>query len=351
MPEKKKQHYVPKLLLRHFSENRNKKTIGIFNPDNDFFRQKCSLDSQGKEDYFYGKDGVVEDFLGGIEDTVAPIIQNIIDTSTVPKKGSDDHQILFLFCFQMAYRTKNASEMLSSSVENILDEIYKYDKDFQRFREAGVVFSFDNAPAFSLGILGETIYKAYDLKTKLIINNSKNPFITSDNPCIKYNQFLEKRGHPSGHLGMLSKGLQVFLPINDKLMLLFYDDWAYDVGRKDDRYVSIKNPYDINKLNLLQLINCYEVCFFNEYVSKEYLNTISNNYLNKRGGALTKLSEFGRYTDTDGNERIQYRSQNLERRINLGLSFIKPTKKSIIHRMNDFVVQLRDEKLRETLRN
>lgn len=97
MSERKKHHYIPKFYLRNFSYKGNGNQIGIFNTKKNIFKQKAKLKTQGYENYFYGKDGFVEDQLSKIENILAPIISEIIRNRKLPPKFSDNHINLLYF--------------------------------------------------------------------------------------------------------------------------------------------------------------------------------------------------------------------------------------------------------------
>ena len=68
MSEKKNQHYVPKMHLRNFSVNNNRKIIGLFNfASNKFVGDKAPIESQSSENWYYGKDLKLENALEKIE--------------------------------------------------------------------------------------------------------------------------------------------------------------------------------------------------------------------------------------------------------------------------------------------
>ena len=56
MAVQKKQHYVPKLLLRHFAVDEGKKRVNAFNVNTKFYKSDISLKGQCQENYFYGED-------------------------------------------------------------------------------------------------------------------------------------------------------------------------------------------------------------------------------------------------------------------------------------------------------
>jgi hypothetical protein len=91
MTEKKNQHYIPKFYLRNFSYLNDKKQIGIFNINNQFFYQTSKLKTQGSKNFFYGNDGVIEESLTNFEGLFSQTINQIIMTREIPKFNSKEH--------------------------------------------------------------------------------------------------------------------------------------------------------------------------------------------------------------------------------------------------------------------
>jgi hypothetical protein len=86
MAEKKRQHYVSKFYLKLFSWD-DKKLINIYNISRKQIIHNGALEKQCYEDYFYGKDLVIENSLGTIENAVPSIIENIIFRSRGRSRG------------------------------------------------------------------------------------------------------------------------------------------------------------------------------------------------------------------------------------------------------------------------
>ena len=348
MAEKKKQHFVPKLLLRYFSTDTDRNLINIFNADTKFYKSNCPLKFQGQENYFYGEDGIIEDAFGILENATAPIISNIISSKTLPKWGSADSQHLFLFSMLLSFRTKNTEEQMNEIVDKMFQEIKKLDSRFSDPQYNDIHIGIENPVAFSLGIVAKEIFKAYDLGLKLVVNKSSKKFIISDHPAVLYNQFLEIRKHPGGHLGLLTKGLQLFFPISPECMLVYFDTWAYKVGNKKDIVVYVQNSNDIDQLNYLQIVNCTEMIYTNNEVREFELSQFSDKAKSLRLQDRTKFYEVNKhYTDNEG-EHILYMQHGDERKIKLNLSFVKQPSRAKSHKLNNYVVQLRDERLRNT---
>ena len=101
-------------------------------------------------------------------------------------------------------------------------------------------------------MVGDIILMLRDLDVKILINKSNIPFITSDNPIVKYNQFLEERKWNGSKTGFGLVGLQIFVPLNQYITLIFYDSSIYKIGNRKQIKIEINRNDEIQQLNLLQ---------------------------------------------------------------------------------------------------
>src|SRR5690606_17127565 len=113
-----------------------------------------------------------------------------------------------------------------------------------------------------------------DLNYKLLINKTEVSFISSDFPVVKYNQFLEKKKWNHGKTGYGNTGLQIFIPLNSKIILMLYDSTVYKVGFKKQPNLDISNKKDIDQLNILQILNSYSTLFFDEKITNHYITSL-----------------------------------------------------------------------------
>jgi hypothetical protein len=114
-----------------------------------------------------------------------------------------------------------------------------------------------------------------------LINETRTPFLASDFPIVRYNQYLERIKYPRGKTGYGTIGLQIFIPISPSLMLVFFDRSIYKLGLRKRTTHNIKDEGSINKLNELQFVNCLNTIYFNEQISEQYierLSKITNKY-------------------------------------------------------------------------
>ena len=345
MPEYKKQHYVPQLILRYFSTDREKKCTNVFNPDKEFYKRDCPLKDQAQENYFYGENGEIEKSLSNIESKVAPILLSIVRDIKAPSIDTEDYGDLLIFTLLLGGRTRFVAER-SNEVLNKLFQELAIVGDKPSVKEKNIRIKHKRPAVEILRATVKALKGADDLKMKLVVNKTKIKFITSDNPVVKYNQYLEMRNHPGGHTGLLNKGLQIFFPLSPDLMIHYYDDWAYKVGDRKKLFVSVEDESDISQLNFLQIVNCYKSTFSTNSTNEHYLLQLSQKAKKLRKLEYHNLTEVERSTDHEQTERIVFAQHNVERKIKLSLSFIKQPKIAKRHVLSNHVVQVRDESKR-----
>ncbi|GLH64474.1 MULTISPECIES: DUF4238 domain-containing protein [Bacillaceae] len=341
MPEKKKQHFVPRFYLKNFSNNLNKKTIGVFNLERERFIVHGDLKNQAYKDYFYGKDGEIESELGKIETEASKIFNKIIEECYVPTYLSESHIVLLIFTIFLAVRTEYSADTQNEILDKMVKTIFKDDPRVKDELDK-IVIEYTNPSAFILSIVASIIPITFDLKYKLIVNNTDCLFITSDNPVIRYNQFLEKRKPYGSNVGFATKGLQLFLPINPKMFLIFYDDSTYKVGNKKDSVVLINDEKDVKALNVLSCVNAYKNIYFNHQFNESMIREIYNKAKKYRKEQKASVDEY-RSIENENSSLIHLYERDI--RINLKLSFIKELKKAKGFKIGNRVVHVRNEKL------
>ncbi|MBI2275302.1 MAG: DUF4238 domain-containing protein [Bacteroidetes bacterium] len=321
--EKKNQHFVPKFYLRNFSIRQAGKQLAVFNTQSDQWIPNASLKGQAQKNFFYGKDGKIEDHLGQTENEVAPLLKKITFENHVPLPGSDDHLRVLHFLMLTHLRNPVNTNDITSRLPMLNEHIKKMSGNEVSIDPTKMT-THDQAIQMALKHLPQAVAVSKDLRLKLMINLTKIPFITSDYPVIRYNQFMEMRKWPLSGIGMANVGLQIFMPLSPTVMLITYDDMTYKIGDKKKNIVNIIQPGEVDQLNTLQLLNCDRNLFGNEKLTKDYLMN-----LKVRAARLTKantptMKEVELHTD-QGVSRI-INSSNTECRISLSLSAVNQTK-------------------------
>lgn len=343
MAENKKQHYVPKFYLKLFSNSHSSSHIKIFVKSTNKIIPNGDLKNQTCENYFYGKDIKIEKEFSKIEDEVSRIVSEITESKTLPKLQNVDYKSLWIFTFLQNSRTKYRADETNEMINKTLKTIFKNDIRLKDKIDE-VEFGYKNPVLLNLDTLINTIVVTKDLKCKLIINQTNKPFVTSDNPIVLYNQFLEQRNHQFGKCGLASKGLQVFYPINPELALIYYDEKVYKIGFRKRNYVRTSNEKDIESLNILQFLNSDKVVYSNEKATDYYLETLmtkASKYNTSRG---SDINEYFEKTDDDETSSVILHNQKKDLETNLNLSFIKQTTHGKTYKMSSYIVELRNMK-------
>ncbi|MBP9152801.1 MAG: DUF4238 domain-containing protein [Flavobacteriales bacterium] len=304
--DKKKQHYIPKFYLRNFSFKKNEKQIGLFHLKSKFYFQQAALKDQGSKKFFYGYDGKIENRLSQVEGFLSTIINDIIEHECVPKRGSVEHIDLLGFVALTDLRSPSKLKTMQTNLDVMTQSVLDLDPTAE-VTKIVPTFNHDDAIKISLSAIPEIIDIMYDLEFKLLINTTSNPFITSDLPVVRYNQFLEQRKWPHGKTGYGNTGLQIFIPLNPRLMLVFYDPSVYKLGFRKQMTSRITKSADLDNLNILQFLNCIETVFFDDKSSEHYIRTLyqaSSNF-----GLANQHRSKESYLIQDGDDRAKVLSE------------------------------------------
>lgn len=118
MPEKKKQHYVPKMLLKNFA---NKNTyFFLYDRDQNIYRDNISYLKQCQKNYFYGNLKDLEDLLSSFENEVSKIFQYLF------KKDNDLQSIAYYYNESSDETfTPKPKEKLTKATEKSIKETYQ----------------------------------------------------------------------------------------------------------------------------------------------------------------------------------------------------------------------------------
>lgn len=321
MSKHKNQHFVPKFILRNFSNNLNQKTIGVWVISSNSFVSDAPIEGQASGNYFYGKDGNIENAFQTIEDKAAPIINLIIVKHKLPVPLSEEHVSLVAFIVSLSLRTQYAAQ----SITELANSFFKLAmEDNPRFKDIldKLELRSSNPPAEALRSLETCIIISLDLGYKILINMSNHPFIISDNPVIKYNHL--SRSPYQGGLGFGSTGLELLLPLNPGTYLLLYDKSSYKVGARKQFVVEINDSL-VDELNICQYLNAGETIFFNNQMSEAHLKDLSIKERRHRLNTAIEVEEF-EAVDNPNHSLITGHQNPIKH--NLCLPFIRTLKKA-----------------------
>jgi Protein of unknown function (DUF4238) len=263
MPANKSQHYVPQFYLRNFSKG--DKCIGLYNLRSSKTVEQASIRDQACKDYFYGKDLYLEKRLMDMEGLASRIIRGIINARCLPDRKGDDFRTLCIFVMMQENRTVESVALLNEMFEKVGKAMLSRSiKDPELLKHLPALKIEVNHP-FSIllkqAITTEPLIR--DLKLKVLHNVSTTPFITSDHPVVMQNQFHANLTDNRSR-GLVSEGLQIFLPISPHHALMFYDDVVYAAGSVASNFIRIPSDEQIELLNGHQWIGATSNVYFPE---------------------------------------------------------------------------------------
>lgn len=250
MPDNKSHHYVPRFYLRNFSQSG--KSVDLFNIDSQRIIKNAPIKGQCCRDYFYGKTPENEKMLSAAEGEVAQLFRLIHEQVRLPHYFTAGH---FLLCFHVATqagRTQYAADAVNAITDGMVREILKHDPSITQDMLAQVRFGYADPALVSTAQGALSFPLLMDLGCRVLLAPRGAEFITSDNPVVRYNQFMMWRTDGS-NTGIASKGLQIFFPIWPFLTLVMYDRDVYHFGSAKSAPVHMASARDVHELNMLQV--------------------------------------------------------------------------------------------------
>lgn len=340
MASKKKQHYIPRFYLKNFSLDNLKKEIRIFNINSSKFIPSGSLKNQAYGDYFYGRDLKIENALEVLEGLWAQVIKSIITTHSIPSIESQEYHTLLTFILSLEARTPSKVDQLNEFSDKLVKAaISKDSSSAPHLNDFNAVMTNPSKVALENALLALPL--ALDLGLKIAINRTQEPFITSDHPVVLYNQFLEPRKKYGSNTGLACKGLEIFIPISPRHLLVFFDIDVYKVGCRKNIPINIDSIADVKKLNSLQCINAKENLYFNNEISEVQIRQVMNCSVRLRRKTKANVDEFvGIKADTE--EKVLLHMYGSDVRCSLFLSFIHILKNAKNYTLGDRVYHVRN---------
>jgi len=326
MSEPISHHYVPQFYLRNFSTDENQVGIGLFIPDKGVFAN-TAIKNIAAKDYLYGADNEIEKELSKMEGVVAEIFKTWISVLLPPPIDSPAFNTLKHFILTQIFRTIKAGKELNEAMNEGYQAIRKLMHMENDPLPEGILVHKDPT-LLSLVYTSDKLALMDFLSIKTVVNLTDTPFITSDHPVIRYNQWMEQKGYYLGATGIAVKGLQIFLPIHPRVMICLYDGTVYKCGQKDKNVVKIESENDILQLNSLQYLVSDKSLFFDSHIQERQLQELVNNNkgIKNRAKHTSTITEIGK--TPAGNPNNVILNSFTDPHIQLNLSFFKILKKA-----------------------
>ncbi len=284
MPDHKSHHYVPQMYMRLFARP-GEKRVGVYVIDARKFVPEAPIKGQLARDYFYGKDPRAEKAFGRIEDQAALIFARAVSELCLPAPGSVEHEWLTFYLGIQHSRTVGAAAQHNENSEKFAKAILRrqaeLDKneemlkalDSVRIRRTNAVSEVVGYATIGASLLG-------DLAFVLVANESESLFISSDTPVVLHNRLNEHQ--PIRVTGFGNVGLQAFLPLGPRLLLLGYDPAAYARRTGDDGVVHIRDAASADLINDLQWESAHAVLLTSPDIPPAGLDALAERWVEPR---------------------------------------------------------------------
>jgi len=320
VPSNKRQHFVPRFLLKRFGHE-NRKQIDVFLLKTAERRNGVSIKHQCQGSYFYGTDLRIEVGLRGLEEFAAEITANVSKARFPPLRLSEAHIGLVTFIASMIGRTQHAVDVFEDMTDKLVKTIFAGDKELAPYFPH-VRIGFDGAAREATAIHVTHAPYCFDLDIKVLNNNTRLPFVISDNPAVTYNMWLEHLTYRS-NTGLHARGLQIFLPLNPNHVVLLYDQEIYKVGSRKSSWIEDMNEADVRAVNDLQWLNASKCVFIPPSTPYGEIRRLAETNTRRRRNQLSIVREFKQPPTEEGSRRSLIMTTRPDIRAWLSLSFIK----------------------------
>ena len=262
LTNKKKQHYVPQMIQRRFSNDG--KRVSVWDIRDRRLYENIPIRGQLQEKYFYERteDGF-EKALESLEDIAKPLFDEIEELERIPPKGSDDWMLLVLWTVVQVQRT----DVLANPINQISQEmIWK----LAQFLEAeGRIPEGPDGPSVAdqnikvdpkwgrqsaVAVAFEIAHVAADLHAG-ILHSKDDRVILPDCGAIRFNMIAEEGGLP---WGWASIGTGAILPLSNNNAVVFYDPGSYtwmNNGKEVTKVMDEAEQTSLTEILLLRSFN------------------------------------------------------------------------------------------------
>ena len=271
----KQHHYVPRFYLKRFASK--PKRINMFNLQRKIPRQDVSIKDQCRKPNYYG-DQTNEDALRDLETEAGKATIRLI-SDPEPSLAPTILQFVAIQHIRTPAWVNSAAAMLGKMSQLTASTGVPGTNHMARDAESLVT------PAFVLSMSNELANAIGDLNVR-VLKHPENVFITSDNPAFFYNQYLEQ-AQKMGITGATRLGLQIFIPLSPRHLLMLFDGDTYDFIKS--RTLS---DSDIETLNGLQVISADRNVYFADWHHLGYVTALVDKFAHSRLSDLTIAEEI-----------------------------------------------------------
>jgi hypothetical protein len=287
MTTHKEHHYVPQFYFRNFSHHPKHTTIHALLKRLGIVKFDVSIKKQGKRHKLYLTQEIetaISQIESGMSNCFRSIILNVADFPELRASQPIFHQMACAFLLQ-AGRTPARGERYHNTILPLFEEwtisqLLADPRTPSEFREDldrdGLRIDYDYRHDVlnmtHLALIAPILF--FDMTMTLLVNATPLPLIFSDSPAISTNLLLWNSRGLQGIAGYGSRGLIAFMPLCERLALMFFDGGAYSLRSPATNPVYLNAIADVGLLNAFQLLAADDVIYFGDKCAKDYIERL-----------------------------------------------------------------------------
>jgi len=223
----KKQHTVPRFLLDNFSFDNGGKANNLHTFDKLSQRsyQQSVYDATTRNTFYNIEDHPdkhsLEPILGEIETEASAVIRKIIEEESLDSLSREDKVKLAIFVVIQKSRTFHGLQSIKEVINGLSEKLLAMGATAEQLPDLIGSQGDSELKNFFLETLLKHVSHAEQILNKswlLYRNNTETPYFISDNPVTLHND-IDMGFY--GNLGLAVEGIQIHLPISDKLTVAF----------------------------------------------------------------------------------------------------------------------------------
>jgi len=248
------QHYVSQFYLENFTNIQGKNRRLNFFDKTTGKEGNADVTKMASEKFFNDTeedfDQKVEKKLSLIEGKSKTALNHLIETKDISKISTEDRDTISFFVALQYLRTKEARLMEEDAVKQLADRLSNENVAPSLAKQIEHALTPEAVKRRHVAMYedAETFAEIINsMKWILLVNSTKHPFWTSDNPVYVRNEIDLS---PYGNLGLKCKGIELHFPLTPKLLLVACDpiEFRHEPDKKildHEQYVIREQSYQV----------------------------------------------------------------------------------------------------------
>lgn len=295
MAKNKRQHFVPQFYLRNFAERSDRRSISLCSIASETVVSNAPIKGQCYKDSFYGADGIVERMLSEVEGLAAGLIQ-----AAILRPGelgvSDRTKLISFFCLQRA-RTEAAVKHADEMAADFARQMKEGGREGLSPEMEADLYEDNIGSSLRNHMLGSPLL--FDLKTAVVVNETKIEFITTDNPACVFNPAWKILNGVGGY-GLGSSGLIIGMPLSPSAYFIAYDSRVY-TSPGNNGVVKTSRIDDVYMLNKISASFALKNLYFRNGQQSELVINYARETADERNAPKSEIAEY--FEDGEGSYR------------------------------------------------